>query len=612
MSSHDQAPGVAKEEPRPRPLLLSEITILRFRSLDEVGPLSFQRGVTVLTGENDSGKTATLDAIGLLLNAYSLDPGDRSHWLEEGQEVLVEGLFVPFGGDPREAVRVRVRVGADGQHREVLDRVHRDLGARPTDINLNVLRTKMKTLDIPTPGGREKSPYVEATERWLAAQPEEHFEERWRPASQEELDRLPTFTRFTSVQAPSPTGHISSVVQREARRLLAAEPYAEQLSGIGRRLDQDIAPSLEHLRQKIREYCRDLDDIEIGAVFDFGRPGLQIDLRVRRHGQLFDLEKAGEGRRGRIALAIHEANLRSLEEEHPSLTEFIAYDEPDTHLDYTSQRKLFEILDRQARLEHVQLAVATHSLNFIDRVPLQSIVHFRLGDDLRTRLETLASTAHTDELEFLASVCAGLGLRNSVLLDERCFLVVEGETEKTALPSLFRIAYDESLTAAGITLFDTHGSRAIRRLVETLIRNWGRAVVLLADADSRDDIARWANDIGLEEGTTLHFIGAGDFEDSFSDEIWLRALSAHLPPQEGGPWTAAEITGLRAGTEAFGEALCNIVRRRCRDRTIGKPEIGLALARTVTAVEDIPASLRSCFEAVHRAASDRPAEPGTE
>lgn len=575
--------------------LLRRVWIRGFRSLEDVGPLILQPGLTVLTGVNDGGKSATLDAIGLLLTRRGTDARDVSHW-SEGTRLEVEGEFEPMGGgDP---VRVRVvRSDGGGLESAILELLHPTLAARPQDLTLQQLREAIDTLGIESPGGTAKAPYFAAVQDWLHHQPLEDLEPTWRAVGAQELSFLPGYTRFDSVEAPSPVSHVQGVVSAEARRLLQTESFAADLSSIASRLDSDVAASVETIRSKILAYCSDLDDVEIEPSFDFTRPSLSVDVRVNRAGTAVDLDRSGQGRRRRIALAIHEANLEVLEQEAPSSGECLVYDEPDTHLDYASQRSLFEILERQAKLDHVQVVVATHSLNFVDKVPLQSIAHFSLTPDLRTAIEVLSSEDHRDEQAFLASVCAGLGLRNSVLLDERCFLVVEGETEEAAFPLLFRAVTGRSLTSAGVTLINTKGSGAIRRLVEVLATKWGRDVVVLADEDARESVADWLDRMGIGEADgTLHFVGTKEFEDAFADEVWLRALSRFSPCDSEEPWSVEQIASMREADEPkFSEALNNLVRRRCRDSSIGKPDLGLALS-AVAEPGDVPAVVRACIE----------------
>lgn len=582
------------------PLLLREVTIRGFRSLDNIGPLPIQMSTTVFTGQNDGGKTATLDAIQLLLEPEPIDDEDVSHWVAPENEIEVKGIFVPITPESNEKFSVRALATSGTRPvRESLDHVHKEFGAHPEELALKDLRAKFAELDIPSPGGREKEPFVVAAQEWIEERPVEELEQSWRPISAEDVARLPRLTRFASVEAPSPTAHIQGVVGREARRLLGEEPYAARLQELSEGLESAIDPSLDRIRGKIEDYCPDLDALDISALFDFARPALELTVSVKQRGRLIDLEKVGEGRKRRLALAVHEANLASLEVETPQVSEFIAYDEPDTHLDYNSQRALFDILERQARLPHVQIAVATHSLNFIDRVALESIVHFRLGDDLRTDVEMLAGDQHEEEVQFLSAISYGLGLRNSVLLDERAFLVVEGETEEVALPELFRVAQDRSLTAAGITLLNTRGSGSIGRLVELLVERWKRNVVMLADSDARERLSGWWERLGLEEGSRVFFLGEKEFEDAFGDEVWLRVLEESFPTQDGGgAWGLDEVSALREGDKAFSKGLVALVRRRCRDHRIGKPDLGLALTRGIDNASRLPSVLQQCFNAV--------------
>lgn len=194
--------------------------------------------------------------------------------------------------------------------------------------------------------------------------------------------------------------------------------------------------------------------------------------------------------------------------------------------------------------------------------------------------------------------------------EPRTLHILEGDTEEAAAPSLFRSATGQSLTAAGITMLNTKGSRSMRRLVEVLTRDWKRAAVVLADADARGDVEPWCAGLGLTEGKSLHFIGTKEFEDAFPDEVWLRALESSFPPgDQSDPWTLDELRQVRERGEKFGDDLVNLVRRRCRDHTIGKPDLGVALPGALKDAKQIPAALRECFEAATRIVTDGDAFP---
>ncbi len=89
-------------------------------------------------------------------------------------------------------------------------------------------------------------------------------------------------------------------------------------------------------------------------------------------------------------------------------------------------------------------------MNLIDGVDIADVVHLKLSDSGRTLVERLDGDTH-DGIDFhLGQIAAAVGLRNSVLLHERCFLAVEGPTEQQCVPLLFRLSQGLPLQAAGI------------------------------------------------------------------------------------------------------------------------------------------------------------------
>lgn len=581
------------------PLQLTQVTVRRFRCLHDVGPLPVQRGLTVLAGENGGGKTTFIDAITFLLGVgkQAIANSDRSNGTEEGEPIEVEGSFCAIN-DPEccSPLILRAHQALTGERAwEVRDQIHSGFGGRPADLTLNELRARMQGLGIASPGGSAKVPIVAAAEAWIATRPAEEFEACWRQVTKGEQERLPALTRFDSASAPSPTATIQKIIQRDIQLLLADEPYAPQLNTLGQALDTDIQPRLQRFMDMIAQHCTELDSVVVKTQADFSKPTLKVQLEVHRQGEIVDLEKEGEGDRRRIALAIHEADQLIMEAETaPSASMLLVYDEPDSHLDYAHQRKLTDILERQAKIAHVQVVVATHSHKLIDRVPLNFLLHFRLHGGRRSQVEAFTGRGHQDELNFMSTVLAGLGLRTSTLLDERCFLVIEGKTEWAALPGLFQLSTGQSLVTAGVSLLSTQGSGSVRRIVDTLVEEWKREVILLADSDARSEHEVWAAGLGLLDGDGAYYLGASEFEDAFEDEVWLRALQASFPTNDGTPWHLAEIAELRSKEGKYSYHLCSLVKRR-HDNAIGKPDLGFALAAVCTEA-DVPLQLRACLE----------------
>ncbi len=167
----------------------------------------------------------------------------------------------------------------------------------------------------------------------------------------------------------------------------------------------------------------------------------------------------------------------------PSVQTIVIYDEPDTHLDYGHQRKIMQLIREQSALPHVSVIVATHSMNLIDGVDIADVVHLRLAEG-RTLIERLGANTHDAIDGHLGRITAAVGLRNSVLLHERCFLAVEGDTEQRVMPMLFRLSEGQSLQSAGIALWACFNNEGALHLARYLVEH-GRSVMLMVDADSR-------------------------------------------------------------------------------------------------------------------------------
>jgi predicted ATP-dependent endonuclease of OLD family len=283
----------------------------------------------------------------------------------------------------------------------------------------------------------------------------------------------------------------------------------------------------------------------------------------------------------------------------------LAFDEPDTHLDYLSQRKIFEIIKKIGQPEQTNVIVCTHSLNLIDRIPLTDVVHFEL-ENRTTRIRTLASEDPELIDYFMYQISDAMGLRNSVMLNERCFLVVEGLTELTALPVLFSIKYGFSPQAAGVRILNGEGGAGARLFAKFLHQN-RRNVIFMIDSDttispkSRYFTPASLTSDGIDINKQVHFVGAREFEDTFSDSIYLRTAKKHWPKHDGSAWTVEEFSELR-DKDHFSDELVALVRRNTR-MSIGKPEIGYDVARSLTDASEIPDQILACIEQSYRAAN---------
>ena len=577
-------------------LALRTLSVDNLRSLRELPAVPLEANLTILAGQNGGGKTSFIDALAMLLQNASPSEEARS---SPDQDITVNGEFLSVN----ETVRIQVRAKYSGGavQREVLRLVHPYFGNSPETMTIQHLRNASAAAGIESPGGTAKAPFVKAATTWIDQRPRAELDETWVPLLPETAALLPQLTVFRSEDAVDQPAQVRRLITRESQRLLATDAYAPRLNEIGTEIQSGIEPVLTLIKEMVRRYCPGIADVAVATSFDFSRVSPQVQMQLTKSGgESIELNEAGSGLMQRVGLAMYAANLETLQGTSTDpVGTLLAYDEPDSHLDYQAQRELFEIIREQANLPHVQVVVATHSVNLIDTVALQSLRHFRL-EEQQTRVDTPSDYVLGDESAFLGDLATGLGMRNSVLLSEKCFLVVEGPTEERALLILFQKITGETLAGAGITLVNTGGAGSVRRLVEVLITQLKRSVVVLVDEDARRGDSRinqeWLSNMQLVEGGNGFFVGTKEFEDAFEDEIWLRVAKEHFPLTDGTEWEISELADARAAEHGMGRALENLFSRRLH-RWVGKPQIGEALARTVTEAE-VPDAIRKAVSAV--------------
>ena len=206
------------------------------------------------------------------------------------------------------------------------------------------------------------------------------------------------------------------------------------------------------------------------------------------------------------------------------------------------------------------MVVATHSLNLIDRVDMENVVHLRL-DGEQSVIERLMSSDHDSIDRHLLRVSEAMGLRNSVILHERSFLGVEGPTEMQTVPTLFRLSTGMSLQSAGIALIAGNGNDGALNVVKFLKEHGRSLSFVVVDADSgdrklfRNDKLRAA---GIQDDE-IYFVGNRELEDLFTDKQWADAANEHWARDDEQPWSPADFASLRQSNK-FSKAIEDAVR----------------------------------------------------
>jgi predicted ATP-dependent endonuclease of OLD family len=445
-----------------------------------------------------------------------------------------------------------------------------------------------------------KQEIVDAIRTWLTAQPKRSSEVKLPDGL---VNCLPEIQIFSSETALDPESEIRRTLSTQFRNLIETEKYSGTISKIKKDVEADLNAGLDKLAPYVKRYSNDVERVAIRPNFNFASGLTTTELQLlRKDGRPILLQQSGAGQRRRFSLAVYEWSQEIFKNRNENSRQLImAFDEPDTHLDYKSQRQIFDVIKRFAVLPAMQVVVCTHSLNFIERVPIDRIVHYKLDQTTRqTKLEVLSIPDHETTELFMYEISKNMGLRNCVMLYERCFLAIEGQTEIAALPVLFYKMFDMPLQSAGICLINGENNYGARMLVKFLITN-KRQVLFLVDTDAvtTDNTkkiftpASFQKD-GIDESTQVHYIGVKEFEDAFPDALWARMAQANYPKKSGASWEASDFATLR-GNPKFSKALQGLIQLEANVEEPSKLDLGFKLAQCINA-DEIPPAILTCLE----------------
>ncbi|MER0508541.1 AAA family ATPase [Aeromonas veronii] len=180
------------------------------------------------------------------------------------------------------------------------------------------------------------------------------------------------------------------------------------------------------------------------------------------------------------------------------------FDEPETHLHPRAQREFINTL-RLLSEQHFQILVSTHSTIFVNASKLEDINTFKIKDNY-TKIGSIGTV--TDIFNIL-------GVLNSDFLFFNKFLIVEGNTEQALIPLLYHKYTGYSLREKNIQLINLKGCTnedIANDLLDNLIDGFAK----------RDDLSVYIfdADTNKQENAQTFIVGKQDLEDSLPINLW--------------------------------------------------------------------------------------------
>lgn len=379
---------------------------------------------------------------------------------------------------------------------------------------------------------------------------------------------------------------------------------AEQLKTAFAANQQEIRENLnrkieENLKTKIQETNKKVQKVTGRFTIDFGR-GFQLETLLIDFGHGENpLNNIGEGSKKRLFLAINEWDKEVRLSQAAKKRVIRGYDEPDASLHYSAQKEMFYSLKARSEdpNDKLQVIICTHSIPMVDRAPASVINYVEQDENGLSTVSFLKGNEDAEVKDFLDSISEISGTKNSSLFFERCFLIVEGDSEDNFLPKAYQKAAGHTLSEDGIVLINLRGNSAWQAFLKLLNKNKAKATVLMLDNDVQNDRSRKVTprkltEIGfpaefLTENTFL--VGTKEFEDIFSNEVICRCLNKYWKKEANNQWTAEEMQELR-NKPKFSEALDKLVNdyranHQVTFESFGKADLGRKLAEEITADE---------------------------
>jgi len=592
---------------------LIKFGVFGFRSLSKI-PLVKISKLSLITGQNDGGKSSLLTSIEMLLTPQMKPSEEDYRKVDENISyyyAYFEGIFQLTQEEkeklshPWDELHIYKLCSRETGEISYIyeteffpdERFSVDLSSH----NADVLRKIIDDYRIPFSGDRRlKDLLLASINQWLLGQ---RKEKNYKQAGDAIFKLFPTPIPFQSALTLNPKSEIMSTLRTFFLTKITEKKYSDTLTSISEDIKGEMKNELRAFELIVKHYCNDVQSIEIEPSFDFSSGFKTSELLIRKNDNIpINLDKEGEGRKRRITLAAHEWR-KNILTTTPEVLDgimknyLIMYDEPDTHLDYHSQRQILDIIKNIASKPWNSVIILTHSLNLIDRIPITDIIHLTLKGN-----ETSANTLNTSDPKmvdnFLYGINDNMGLKNSILLNEKCFYIVEGETEFNALPGIFLVSQEMPFQSTGIRLVQGNGCGSVRTFAKFLKEN-NREVVFLLDRDVRTKGDRVFSEECLREDgfdcqNQLTLIGDEEFEDAFSDDFYVRLCTKWFPKKDGTDWIATDFTGLRTGD--FSNGLTAMLSRETRSG-VSKPDVGLAIGKEIT-VGDIPQAIKDSFKQV--------------
>ena len=380
--------------------------------------LNFTEGLNVLIGENDSGKTAIIDAIKIVLKTHSYEyiKIEADDFYNNSDRLRIELKFKGLLDEEAKNFTEWLTWEGQGEDSTPILRVFYD-----------VRRKDYKILPSEVKAGADTEGYS------LTAEAREYLKATYlRPLRDAENELISKRNSrlsqillgddiFKEKDIPHP------LVEKFERINTEVEEYFRSAEGAG------------HIKDNIDSYIKGFYGEEKESLFEASKNDIKSILE-KLSLSLNSQKNVGLGTLNRLFMA---AELLHLNKENWEGLRLGLIEELEAHLHPQAQMQVIETLQKQ---EEVQLIITTHSPNLASKIKLENLIicngnnAFPMGKDYTELKE--------DSYVFLEKF---LDVTKSNLFFAKGVILVEGWAEEILIPSLAK-AIGIDLTAKGVSV----------------------------------------------------------------------------------------------------------------------------------------------------------------
>lgn len=468
-------------------MYISELTIKNFRCFDENGvTVKLQKGLTALVGENDSGKTAIIDAIRYVLGTTDNDRNrvDYSDFYKEdlSKEILIVLKFEDLNTSEQAAFL------------EYLTYVEIDGNFHP-ELYINYTSTQSKS------SGRE---YFQTT-----VNSGKNFDGPKLEESAKVLLRatyLQPLRDAERAMSPGKNSRLSQIL-KNISGINSGISYGDEvdiktlsISGI-----LELADELLSLNNGVKSAQNDINNVLINKLL-LANSGIESSIKVFSENMTPDrkltsmLEKLNLGVNrasddyGRLGLGTNNLLYMACEllllNQGKTGYNLLLIEEPEAHIHAQRQMKIMKSLQEDSEKDGIQIILSTHSPQLASSIKLSNLVYVQKSNifSMGAGYTDLSKSDYRFLERFLDSTKANLFFARGVV-------IVEGDAENILLPTIAKLL-NRDFADYGVSIVNVGGvglrryARIFQRKNETDDEKYiSVPVACLTDADIMPDCA---------------------------------------------------------------------------------------------------------------------------